>query len=142
MIVVDTNIIIHLHMTSEWSTHILGILQMDPYWYSPPLWQSEFRNVLSGAMRRNIINLDQARQIMESALETMAGHEIPVSSGRVLELAAVSSCTAYDCEFVALAKELGVKLVTFDKQILARFPETAVEPFEFIKKEIPKKGKL
>ena len=133
MIVVDTNIIIHLHITSERTTEILKVLEKDAYWFSPLLWQSEFRNVLSGAMRRNLINLDQARQIMESALKTMAGREIPDSSNRVLELAAASSCTAYDCEFVALAQELGMKLVTLDKKILARFPETAVEPGEFTK---------
>jgi predicted nucleic acid-binding protein len=131
MIVVDTNIIIHLHMTGEWTEEVLKVLQKDAYWFSPPLWQSEFRNVLSGAMRRNLINLDQARQIMDSALKTMAGCEIPVSSRRVLELAAASSCTAYDCEFTALAQELGVKLVTLDKEILAHFPETAIEPVEF-----------
>jgi predicted nucleic acid-binding protein len=133
MIVVDTNIIIHLHMTSEWTTQVLQLLEKDAYWYSPPLWQSEFRNVLIGAMRRHLINLDQARQIMEAAQKTMAGREIPVSSNRVLELAGGSSCSAYDCEFVALAQELGVKLVTLDKQILACFPETALQPGEFNK---------
>ncbi len=133
MIVVDTNIIVHLHMTSEWTSPVEQILEKDAYWYSPPLWQSEFRNVLTGAMRRNLISLDQARQIMEAAHKTMAGREIPVSSNRVLELAGESASSAHDCEFVALAKELGVKLVTLDKQILARFPETAVRPGEFIK---------
>jgi predicted nucleic acid-binding protein len=131
MIVVDTNIITHLHMTSDWTTVVLKILQKDPYWFSPPLWQSEFRNVLSVAMRRKLISLEQAGQIMDSAVKTMSGREIPVSSGRVLELAAASSCTAYDCEYVALAQELDMKLVTLDKKILTQFPETAVEPGEF-----------
>jgi predicted nucleic acid-binding protein len=131
MIVVDTNIIIHLHITSEWTTQVLKTLQKDASWYSPPLWQSEFRNVLSGAMQRNLISLEQAGQIMESAQQTMAGREIPASTNLVLELAAGSSCSAYDCEFVALAQGLGVKLITLDKQILASFPETAVKPAEF-----------
>jgi predicted nucleic acid-binding protein len=133
MIVVDTNIVVHLHINGEWTTQVLMILQKDPAWYSPPLWQSEFRNVLSGIMRKKLIDLNQARQIMEAALETMSGREIPVSSGRVLELAASSSCSAYDCEFVSLAQELGVKLITMDKQILAGFPGTALTPVEFTK---------
>jgi len=49
----------------------------------------------------------------------------------VLELAVRSRCTAYDCEFVALAKQLGVPLVTSDRQVLAAFPETAVSPDAF-----------
>jgi predicted nucleic acid-binding protein len=133
MIVVDTNIIIPLHITTSATRQVLEILQKDPYWCSPPLWQSEFRNVLGGFMRRNGLMLEQAKQIMGSALATMAGGEVPVSPWRVLELTAASSCTAYDCEFVALAQELGVRLVTSDKQILAQFPETAIEPGEYIK---------
>ena len=133
MIVVDTNIIIPLHMTSELTGQVLEILQKDPSWCSPPLWQSEFLNVLSGCIRRNTITHDQARQILGATLITMAGGDIPVSPWRVLALTTTSSCTAYDCEFVALAQELGVKLVTSDKQILAQFPETAISPAEFIR---------
>jgi predicted nucleic acid-binding protein len=132
MIVVDTNIIVYLHFTGEWTEMVLEILQKDPFWYSPPLWQSEFRNVLTGYLRRNLVSIDQAGQIMDSALTTMAGHEIPVSSRRVFELARASTCSAYDCEFVALAQDLDVKLVSLDKQILAQFPETALEPGIFM----------
>jgi predicted nucleic acid-binding protein len=133
MIVVDTNIIVPLHITSESTGQVLEILKKDAFWCSPPLWQSEFLNVLTGCMRRKSLTLDQARRIMEVALTTMAGSEISVSPWRVLELAAASNCSAYDCEFVALAKELGVKLVTLDKQILAEFPETAIAPDKFLR---------
>ncbi len=37
-----------------------------------------------------------------------------------------SDCSAYDCEYVALAKRLGVKLVTMDRKVLRAFPEVAV----------------
>ena len=69
---------------------------------------------------------------MQAALITMAGSEIPVSPWHVLELTLASNCTAYDCEFVALAKELGVKLVTLDQQILTEFPGIAVSPDKLI----------
>jgi len=133
MIVVDTNIIVPLHITGASTGQVLEILQKDAFWCSTPLWRSEFLNVLSGFMRKKNISLDQARLIMQSALATMAGGEIPASPWHVLELTQTSSCTAYDCEFVALAKELGVKLVTLDKQILAQFPETAISPDKFVR---------
>jgi predicted nucleic acid-binding protein len=44
----------------------------------------------------------------------------------VLELAHQSGCTAYDCEFIAVAKTLGAKLFTADKQVLKAFPKIAV----------------
>jgi predicted nucleic acid-binding protein len=47
-------------------------------------------------------------------------------------LAAGSTCSAYDCEFVALAQELGTVLVTMDKQILRDFPDVAVSIDTFV----------
>lgn len=49
-----------------------------------------------------------------------------VFAHEVLELVRDSDCSAYDCEFVALAKTLGTKLVTLDSQILGAFPDSAV----------------
>jgi predicted nucleic acid-binding protein len=48
-----------------------------------------------------------------------------VDSGRVLDLVRDSDCTAYDCEYVALAMHLGVKLVTMDGKLLKAFPKHA-----------------
>jgi predicted nucleic acid-binding protein len=44
----------------------------------------------------------------------------------VLELAHDTGCSAYDCEFAAVAIALGVKLVTMDAKILRAFPGSAV----------------
>ncbi len=49
-----------------------------------------------------------------------------VVSSQVLRLAAQSSCSAYDCESAALAQDLGVPLITVDKQVLDQFPQVAV----------------
>lgn len=132
MIVVDTNIIAHLHLTTEWSRRSCDLLQKDADWSAPLLWRSEFRNVLGGYLRKGALSLEQARQVMAEALRTMSGREFSISSNRVLDLTAASACTAYDCEFVALAQDLGVRLVTADRQILASFPETAIALDEFL----------
>jgi predicted nucleic acid-binding protein len=50
----------------------------------------------------------------------------------ILRLASVSKCSAYDCEFVALAHSLGVPLVTSDAEILDSFPSIAVSPKDFV----------
>jgi hypothetical protein len=42
-----------------------------------------------------------------------------------------SGCTGYDCEFVVLARDLDIKLVTLDRQILKCFPGTAIALSEF-----------
>ena len=127
MIVVDSNIIIYLHLQSERTPQALRALQKDPYWIAPPLWESEFRNVLAGYIRRRILKLEDAKLVMNSALQTMEGREILPPPDLVLDLVAASDCSAYDCEYVALARHLNVKLVTGDKKVLESFPETAFD---------------
>jgi len=127
MIVVDSNIIIHIHVQTERTALALQALKKDPCWVAPPLWQSEFRNVMAGYIRRRILKLEDAKLVMKSALKTMEDREILPPSELALDLAAASDCSAYDCEYVALARHLNVKLVTSDNKILRSFPETAVE---------------
>jgi len=50
---------------------------------------------------------------------------ICVASEQVQQLASSSRCSAYDCEFVAAAQQLGVPLVSDDRPILAAIPDLA-----------------
>jgi predicted nucleic acid-binding protein len=81
--------------------------------------------VLAFYMRRKILSLEEVLLIMDEAIELMQEHEYEISSLQVLKLAASSNCSAYDCEFIALAQELDVPLITVDRQILQQFPLTA-----------------
>ena len=126
MIVVDTNIIGYLFLTSESSASAEQALIKDSEWAAPILWRSEFRNVLALYMRKKIIKLEQAQRIMDEARELLKGREYEVPSYEVLSLASESSCSAYDCEFIALANDLKTPLITVDKQLLKAFPSVAV----------------
>jgi predicted nucleic acid-binding protein len=125
MIVADTNIISYLFLPTAFSDKASRLYQSDPDWAAPILWRSEFRNVLALYLRQNIITLSQALLIQEEAEELMVEREYNVPSVSVLSLVEGSSCSAYDCEFVALAKQLSVKLVTEDKKILREFPDVS-----------------
>jgi len=56
----------------------------------------------------------------------MTGAEFEVESTAVLDLVSRSDCSAYDCEFIALADKLGTSLVTLDRKLLKAFPKRAV----------------
>ena len=125
MIIVDTDITGFLYLPVERTAQAEEALRRDPEWAAPVLWRSELRNVLAGYLRTGILDLGVAGQIMEEAAALMRGGEYGIVSSDVLRLAAGSGCSAYDCEFVALAQDLGVPLITVDKRILGAFPETA-----------------
>lgn len=128
MIVVDANILIYLWLRESNVETAEELFATDPHWIAPLLWRSEFRNVVVGALRRKTISRQTALAAIDGAERQMDGNEQMVDSRDVLRLATQSRCSAYDCEYVALAETAGVLLVTNDKQILKEFPSIA-RPF-------------
>ncbi len=122
MIVGDANVIAYLWLPDTRTAATERLLKKDSDWNAPFLWRSEFRNVLAGCLRRGDLKLETALQIANGAEEQMRGREFSVPSAQVLARVEESACSAYDCEFVVLAQELGVALVTSDAKLLKNFP--------------------
>lgn len=126
MIVVDTNVLAYLLLPYELSARADALYLRDSDWAAPILWRSEFRNLLAGYLRRKTLTFDEAVKIQAEAEALLAGNEHEVDSQRVLELVRDSDCSAYDCEFVALARALGAKVVTMDAKLIKAFPKDAM----------------
>ncbi len=122
MIVVDTNIIAYHWLPQTRSGETDKLFQLDPEWAAPLLWRSELRNVLAGYLRRGHMNATTAETVMRKAADSLLGGEHLVTDATVLDFVIRSKCSAYDCEFIALAHGLGVLLVTEDKALLTHFP--------------------
>ena len=122
MIVVDTTLVAYLLLPGPQTAAAEALLEAQPTWAAPPLWRSEWRNVLCGYLRRGSLSLEQVIALQEQAETLVIGHEEPVQSKAVLWLAASSGCSAYDCEFVAAAQQLDASLVTADRDLLKAFP--------------------
>lgn len=119
-------------MPGEHTAVAEAIYERDPGWVAPLLWRSEFRNVLARGVREGSAELEDALAAVRLAEQLLEDRELQPAGEHVLRLAAASRCTAYDCEFVAVARDLGIPLVTFDREILRRFPEDAVDAKRFI----------
>lgn len=126
MIVVDSNVLAYLYLPGDFTVAAEALLTSDSEWAAPILWRSEFRNILAGYLRRKSLSFVQATALQAEAEELLFGCEYEVDSTRVLELVRDSNCSAYDCEFIAVAEKLDVKLVTMDKKLLKAFPNRAV----------------
>ena len=127
MIVVDSNVLAYLYLPGERTADAEALLEKDPEWAAPVLWRSEFRNILAGYTRRKTLTFEQACSLQSEAEDLLSGSEFEVDSRAVLELVRDSNCSAYDCEFIALAIKLDTKLVTADKKVLRAFPNRAME---------------
>jgi predicted nucleic acid-binding protein len=126
VIVVDSNVVAYLYLPGEHTAKAEALLEQDSDWAAPVLWRSEFRNILAGYLRRKTLTFDQACSLQSEAEDLLAGSEFEVDSKAVLELVRDSDCSAYDCEFIALANKLQVKLVTMDAKLLKAFPKRAI----------------
>jgi predicted nucleic acid-binding protein len=126
MIVVDSNVLAYLYLPGEYTAIAEALLENEPEWAAPILWRSEFRNILAGYMRRGALAFEQACMLQREAEGLLSGFEFEVDSLGVIELVRDSDCSAYDCEFVALAVQLETKLVTMDKKLLKAFPQLVV----------------
>lgn len=131
MIVVDANLLVYFFVAGPGSAKAERVVRQDSQWAAPLLWRSEFRNALLGVVRRGGLAAGDAVQALREAEHWMRGREYSVVSEHVVELAVRSGCSAYDCEYVATAEDLGVPLVTADRQVLASFPRTAISPEAF-----------
>ncbi len=132
MIVVDTNIIVYLWLPCEFTKFAEKLLYKDNHWVSSALWRSEFRNVISTFYRKKQITYDQAIGVILNAENQLMNYEYTVNSLKVMEKVKASKCTAYDCEYIALAEALDCNLITNDKKILKNFPEVAIDLKKFV----------
>ena len=132
MIVVDANVVVYYLMDTPQSQLAQRILDADPNWHVPLLWRAEFRNAAAQYMRSGKLTLQGALDAVESAEQMLSDNEHAVDSAPVMRLVADSQCSAYDCEYVALALRLGVPLVTADRRVLREFPDIAISPDAFI----------
>lgn len=122
MIVVDVNVLAYLLIPGKHTKAAERQLEEDPVWVVPRLWRSELRNVLANYLRAGQMDLTDASVVYQKAEELVGAEEYEVETLHVLRLCAKSKCSAYDCEYIALAEFLDVKLVTNDGKLAKAFP--------------------
>ncbi|MDR3457633.1 MAG: type II toxin-antitoxin system VapC family toxin [Verrucomicrobiae bacterium] len=131
----DNSVLVYFWLPSELAGLAEAVKAQDGEWAVPIAWRSEFRNVLAGYLRRKILTETDANAAYLNAQKDIGANEYSVPTERVLKLVLASDCDAYECEYVALAQDLGVPLVTTNKQVLKAFPKTAVALEQFAKRK-------
>jgi len=128
VIVVDTNVLAYLFIEGPRTREVEALRGVDPEWAAPLLWRSEFRSVLAGYLRRGEVERRVAIRMTEVAEQMLHGREYAPDHEAVIDVVLESDLSAYDAEYVATARRVGVPLYTYDAQILDRYPELACHP--------------
>ena len=135
MIVADNSVLVYFWLPGAFAEWAEAAKAQDGVWAAPVLWRAEFRNVLAGYLRKKLLTEAEANAAYLNVQKDLGAHEFTVPTERILKLVLASDCTAYDCEYVALAQDLNTELVTTDKQVLKAFPDLAVSLEKFAKKK-------
>jgi predicted nucleic acid-binding protein len=129
LIVADTNLVAYLLIEGEKTDTARAVWERDSAWRLPTLWRSEFLNVLSTSVRARVLTLYQAHRTWSIATALFSESEVEPAGDDVLETAVEYGLSAYDAQFVVVAADLGVPLVTADKKLAVACPDLVV-PFE------------
>ncbi len=122
MLLVDTNIVAHLLIEEEHTAAAQKLRKSDPDWRSEPFLMVEFTNVLAAYITRKKMTFPVARDLLAKTVALLDGKLGRVPHATALAMAARYSVSAYDAHFLALAHQLGSRLVTEDAKLRAAAP--------------------
>jgi len=117
MIVADTNLVAYLLIQSPQTPAAQAVLAKDRAWHMPSFWRVEWANVLSNYVRHGGMPEADAQALLKKSKSLGVITDQAVDQGAALELSLKLKVTAYDAQFLALAKHLGVLCMTSDKAL-------------------------
>lgn len=132
MIVVDTNLVSYLLIEGEFTQNARDVYQHDPDWIVPGLWRAEFLSVLTTTITAGVITPAQGDLLWQRTLSLFGQKEHNPNGRDVLKVALQFQISAYDAQFIAVAKNSGVPLVTSDRQLIKACPPHAQSMHQFL----------
>jgi predicted nucleic acid-binding protein len=122
MLLVDTNVVAYLLIDGEHTATAQELRTRDPDWRSEAFLLVEFTNVLASLIATQRITLSLARDFLVKAAALFDGKLGRIPHPSVLAISARYRVSAYDARFLALADQLGSRLITEDARLRAAAP--------------------
>lgn len=134
MIVVDTNVVAYAVLAGEQTDLALRVLELDSDWFAPALWRHELANVLATRVRstgRWALSIPEAIELFADAERLVTDPGLESTLAERLDAVRRGGVSAYDAEFIVLAEQLNLPLVTQDRDLIKAFPRRAVSLADF-----------
>ena len=126
MIVADANVVAALYFDSAATADARSLLDLDGDWVVPDLWRHEMLNIAANYAKFAQSGLAGVTAAWEHADAMFGPRQRAVNMSAALALALKLRLSAYDAQYLALAKELDVPLVSLDKKLCAAAPTIAL----------------
>jgi len=134
LIVVDSNVLAYSLIEGDKTGLARQARERDPDWRVPSLWRHEFLNILASYGRVRGATAKQLTSLWSQAVNLFVTAERSVDFPYALRLAVEHKISAYDAEFIALAKVLQVPCITEDKALQRRFPRDTLSLESFVRR--------
>lgn len=132
MVIVDTGPLAFLLLPGEMTDLAQRAYAKDPAWSSAPIWRSEFRNIVVRYVREGWVTPKAAEEILRAAEDKMHPRQYNIDDQAVLEIALQTGLSAYQCEYLALAQDLNLRLVTTQEELVRAAPQMAISLADYV----------
>ena len=122
MLLVDTNVVAYLLIDGDYTTAAQELRLRDSDWRSEAFLLVEFTNVLVSSIARKRMTLSMAEDFLAKVFSLFDGKLGRIPHAAVLGIAARHRVNANDARFLALADQLGSRLITQDARLRAAAP--------------------
>ncbi len=123
MLLVDTNVVAYLLIEGDHTAGAQQLRARDPDWRSETFLLVEFTNILASSIATKRMTLPLARELLRKASQLLHGKLGSIPHDAVLTMATHYRVSAYDARFLALAHQVGRRLVTEDAKLRAAAPK-------------------
>lgn len=121
MVLVDTNILAYLVIDGDRTAVAQELFEHDSDWCSEAFAMVEFSNIIATYVRTGALtHLQGARLLTDGQALIPTLHNMV--NAQALETAMQYEISAYDARFIALARQLKLKLVTEDRKLRTAVP--------------------
>jgi len=104
----------------------------DKDWIMPFLWKHEFISILLKIARQGSQSEANLLTIWENANVLVTENEVDMR--QALHLAIKYRVSSYDAQYLVLAQELGILLVTEDRKLRQAAPDLTISTQDFLRK--------
>jgi predicted nucleic acid-binding protein len=132
MNLVDINVLAYLVIKGDHTKKTQLLYKLDSEWHTEEFVFIELTNVLTTHLRAGLLTMPVCIETFEEAENVIGSNLHNVSHLDALATAHEFRISAYDARYIALARKLGVPLITEDKQLRKAAPELTISIDEAI----------